>query len=70
MPETTHDITDLNNLTPEERDFIADLNAMGKELEKQLEREHFSRGEPLIIERDGVTMLKHPDGRITPLDDA
>ena len=56
--------------TPEEKAFIEDLNAMGLELGEQLEREHFSRGKPLIIERDGVTMLKHPDGRITLLDDA
>ena len=67
MTEAGHDISDADNLTPEERAFIEDLNAMGKELGEQLEREHFSRGEPLIIERDGVTMLKHPDGRLTPL---
>lgn len=55
--------------TPEEKAFMADLDAMGKELGEQLRQEHFSRGEPLIIERDGVTMLEHPDGRITPLDE-
>ena len=41
---------------------------MGEELGEQLRQEHFSRGKPLIIERDGVTMLKHPDGRVTPVD--
>lgn len=54
--------------TPEEVKFIDDLNAMGEELGEQLRDEHFSRGEPLIIEHNGVTMLKHPDGRITPVD--
>lgn len=67
MTKAGYDISNPDNLTPEERAFIEDLNAMGKELGEQLEREHFSRGEPLIIERDGVTMLKHPDGRLTPL---
>jgi len=43
-------------------------DAMGKELGERLRQEHFSRGEPLIIGRNGVAMLKHPDGRITPLD--
>ena len=55
--------------TPEEKAFIDHLDAIGKKVGDELEREHFSRGEPLIIERDGVTMLKHPDGRITPLND-
>ena len=54
--------------TPEEKAFIEDLDAMGEELGEQLRQEHFSRGKPLIIERDGVTMLKHPDGRVTPVD--
>ena len=55
--------------TPEEKAFIADLDAMGEELGEQLRQEYFSRGQPLVIGRDGVAMLKHPDGRITPLDD-
>ena len=54
--------------TPEEKAFIEDLDAMGEELGEQLRQEHFSRGKPLIIERDGVTMLKHRDGRVTPVD--
>lgn len=54
--------------TPEEKAFIEDLDAMGKELGERLRKEHFSRGEPLVIGRNGVAMLKHPDGRITPLD--
>ena len=54
--------------TPEEKAFIEDLDAMGKELGERLRKEYFSRGEPLIIGRNGVAMLKHPDGRITPLD--
>lgn len=54
--------------TPEEKAFIENLDAMGEELAERLRQEHFSRGEPLIIGRNGVAMLKHPDGRITPLD--
>ena len=53
--------------TPEEKAFIEDLNAMGEELGEKLRQEHFSRGEPLIIGCNGAAMLKHPDGRITPL---
>ena len=34
----------------------------------ELEREHFGRGKPLIVERDGVTMLRHPDERFTLVD--
>ena len=52
--------------TPEEKAFIEDLDAMGEELGEKLRREHFSLGKPLIIERGGVTMLKHPDGWVTP----
>ena len=54
--------------TPEEKAFIERLDAMGEELGEKLRQEHFSRGEPLVIGRNGAAMLKHPDGRITPLD--
>ena len=54
--------------TTEEKAFIEDLDAMGEELGKKLRQEHFSRGEPLVIGRNGMAMLKHPDGRVTPLD--
>ena len=54
--------------TPEEKAFIEHLDKIGGKIGDELEREHFSRGEPLIIERDGVTMLRHPDGRVTPVD--
>lgn len=54
--------------TPEEKAFIEDLDAMGEELGERLRQEHFSRGEPLVIGRNGVAMLKYADGRITPLD--
>ena len=54
--------------TPEEKALIEELDAMGEELGEKLRQEHFSRGEPLIIERDGVPMLKHADGRVTPAD--
>ena len=55
--------------TPEEKAFIEDLDAMGEELGEQLRQEHFSRGQPLVIGCNGAAMLKHPDGRITPLDE-
>ena len=54
--------------TTEERAFIEGLDAMGEELEEKLRQEHFSRGEPLVTGRNGMAMLKHPDGRVTPLD--
>ena len=54
--------------TPEEKVFIKNLDAMGEELGKSLRQDHFSRGEPLVIGRNGVAMLKYADGRITPLD--
>ena len=54
--------------TPQERAFIERLDAICEEMGEELEREHFSRGKPLVIERDGVTMLKHPDGRVTSVD--
>ena len=54
--------------TPEEKAFIEVLDTMGEELGERLRREHFSLGRPLIIERGGVTMLRHPNGRVTPAD--
>ena len=39
--------------TPEEKAFIEHLDATCEDMGEELEREHFSRGEPLIIERDG-----------------
>ena len=53
---------------PEEKVFIEHLDAICEEMGEELEREHFSRGRPLIIERGGVTMLRHPDGLVTPVD--
>lgn len=54
--------------TPEEKAFIERLDAVCEDMGEELEREHFRRGKPLIIERDGVTMLRHPDGRVTSVD--
>ena len=51
--------------TPEEKAFIEHLDAVCEDMAEDLRQEHWSRGEPLIIERNGVTMLKHPDGRVT-----
>ncbi len=54
--------------TPEEKAFIEHLDTVCEDMGEELEREHFSRGKPLIIERDGVTMLRHLDGRVTSVD--
>ena len=55
--------------TPEEKAFIERLDAVCEDTgEKDLRQEHWGRGEPLIIGRNGVAMLKYADGRITPLD--
>ena len=51
--------------TPKEKAFIEHLDAVCEDMAEDLRQEHWSRGEPLVIERDGVTMLKHPDGRVT-----
>ena len=51
--------------TPEEKAFIEHVDAVCEDMAEALRQEHWSLGEPLIIERDGVTMLKHPDGRVT-----
>ena len=60
------DMQDLR--TPEEKAFIAHLDAVCEDMAEDLRQEHWSQGEPLIIGRNGVAMLKHSDGRITPLD--
>lgn len=54
--------------TPEEKAFIEHLDAVCEDMTEDLRQEHWSRGEPLVIGRNGVAMLKHPDGRITRLD--
>ena len=54
--------------TPEEKAFTEHLDAVCEDMAEDLRQEHWSRGEPLIIGRNGVAMLKHADGRITPLD--
>ena len=64
--EGDHPMKDLR--TPGEKAFIKDLDAMGEELGEKPRQEYFGSGRPLIIERDGVTMLKHADGRVTPVD--
>ena len=55
--------------TAEETAFIEHLDAVCEDMVEDLWQKHWSRGEPLIIERDGITMLKHLDGRITPFID-
>ena len=56
----------MQNLrTPEGKAFIKHLDAVCEDMAEALRQEHWSRGEPLIIQRNGVTMFKHSDGRVT-----
>lgn len=49
-------------------EFVQGLERASDAVMNEVQEEHFKNGLPLVIERDGVTMLEHADGGTTPLD--